>query len=888
MHRCFMKSAIATAFMLGFFISSSSLAQQMPVEDLTPAQQRIADARQQLQADPQKLQATNELAIALMRRARETADAGYLKEADATLAQALKRDAHDFALLRTKAALLVSEHEFAKAKELATALHSRTPDDVLTYGHLADAEIGLGEYAEAEKNVQWMMNLRPNNTPALMVGAKLRVLFGDGHGAIQFLNRAYAQTSPTEVEDLAWIMNQIAAIQIASGQNDAAAQTLAQAEQLFPGYPYAIENMARVRMGQSRPADAVALWKQAAKADGNPHVLYELARGEEAAGKPTEARATYTEFEKLACDPATATDDARLDLVRMYAGNPATAAKALQLAELEMKARQDVATLDAYGWALYANGKFQDADAAEQKAMAVGVQSAEIFDHAGRIAQKLNHADDAAKDFALAMQANPGSEFALDARKSLGGANLVAVAPTSAANPAAAEVVRADSTVIAADVPRPNVAAVFVPVPENLLTPRPTSSEQLLHSAQAAVARSPKDAAAYAGLGAAYFQRARETGDVSDYDLAEQSLKKALDVSSDDFASEAALETLAEVCMGEHRFTDALTYAQKALSLGTGELSPFAIVGDAHADMGDYDKAAVAYGRLTPRDMTLSARAAYARDSRVAYLKFVSGDTSGAIALMKTAVAEGTEAQLPGENLAWLNYELGEFESQAGDQSEADAAYLAALNIHPGDYRALAGLGKLRANAGRYQEAIVLYQKAIAIVPMPIFVAELGDLYAKQGNTTEAHKQFALVEYIGLLGKINQVLHNRDLAIFYADHDTKLAEGLELARKELEVRRDVYTWDALAWALYKNGKLNEAAEASHKALQFGTRDALLLFHAGMIAEAQGQPALARTELKEALKINPHFHTIYAEAAEQELAALETLSKSKEGSDNHGR
>ena len=51
---------------------------------------------------------------------------------------------------------------------------------------------------------------------------------------------------------------------------------------------------------------------------------------------------------------------------------------------------------------------------------------------------------------------------------------------------------------------------------------------------------------------------------------------------------------------------------------------------------------------------------------------------------MKTAVTEGVEAQLPSENLAWLYYELGEYETQAGDSASADAAYLAALNIASG------------------------------------------------------------------------------------------------------------------------------------------------------------------------------------------------------------
>jgi tetratricopeptide (TPR) repeat protein len=132
------------------------------------------------------------------------------------------------------------------------------------------------------------------------------------------------------------------------------------------------------------------------------------------------------------------------------------------------------------------------------------------------------------------------------------------------------------------------------------------------------------------------------------------------------------------------------------------------------------------------------------------------------------------------------------------------------------------------------------------------------------------------------------VLHNRDLALFYADHDIKLVESLELAQKELEVRRDIYTWDALAWALYKNDKLAEAAKASEKAMRFGTRDSLLLFHAAMIADRMGQHEQARNELRDSLQINPHFHLIYADAAQQKLLALEPQFASKGGSNAHLR
>lgn len=907
-----MRSPRATLFILGIFLSASAFARQTSVaapdpsnilseaaaQQQTPAQLRVAAARQQIAADPKKVQAYNELASAFLRRARETADPTYQESADEALAKGLQLDPTDFQLQKTQVALMLSRHQFAQALERARALNHHVPDDVMTYGYMAEADIGLGNYSEAVTNAQWMMNMRPRNTPALLVGAALRTVYGDAHGAIDFLKMAYGQTSPAEVEELAWIDNQIASIQIESGQNDAAALTLESAEQMFPNYPYTVENLARLRMAQNRANDAVQLWMQTAKMDRDPHVLYELATAQQTAGQSNDARANFAEFEKRAGAPETATDNSRLDLILLYAQSPATAPDSLKLAQQEIATRQDVWTLDAYAWALYANAKYQDADAAVQKAIAVGIQSAQIFDHAGHIAQKLNRSQDAARYFKLSIQSNPASEFAADALKS---ARLDEAADSGEQNaakhirepnltqadpPTASESTtdHADHAATSAVVGLTNSAHTFAPVPETLLTPVPTGTAHVIHNAQVILARNPKDAQAYASLGAAYFQHARETGDVRDYQLAEESLSKSLDLVSADFSAESALGTMAEVCMGEHRFTGALNYALKALSLGTGDVSPFAIVGDAYADMGEYDKAAAAYGRLTPRDMTLSPRAAYARDSRLSYLKFIAGGTAAAISLMKTAVTEGVEAQLPSENLAWLYYELGEYETQAGDSASADAAYLAALNTHPGDYRALASLARLRANNGRYAEAIELYQKAIAVVPMPIFISELGDLYARTGDQANARKQYEQVEYIGMLGHINQVLHNRDLALFYADHDMKLTEALDLAQEELEVRHDVYTWDALAWALYKNGKLAEAAKASEKATRFGTRDSLLLFHAGIIAEGLGQQEQARMDLKQALQINPHFHLVYASAAKQKLAAIDARAESKEGSD----
>jgi tetratricopeptide (TPR) repeat protein len=398
------------------------------------------------------------------------------------------------------------------------------------------------------------------------------------------------------------------------------------------------------------------------------------------------------------------------------------------------------------------------------------------------------------------------------------------------------------------------------------------ATDDLIKSLQARVKRYPEDHAGYAGLGAAYLQKGRETADAADYELAKGALEKSLDLLSNDPAAAFAMTQMAVVCMVEHRFEDALTWAQKALALGSGDPSPWAIAGDALADMGDYKGASDAYSRLESSYGSEDEKLAfsYQRDSRMSFLRFVAGDTQGAIRLMRSAVRTAMETHMPAENIAWSQYQLGEELFLAGETSAAEKAYLASLDESPNYYRALAGLAKVRASQGRYADAAKLYNAAISRVPYPEYAAALGDIYHKLGQPEDANKQYELVEFIGYLSQLNRQIHNRDLALFYADHDLKLHESLALAQKELEVRRDIYTWDVLAWSLFKNDKLQEAAEAISHALAQGTKDPQLFFHAGMIYERLGDSLKAKEYLQRALETNPEFQITYAETARQTL------------------
>src|SRR3984957_19658116 len=217
----------------------------------TPAEQRIAAATQQIDAHPKQAEGYNDLALAFISRAHESLSPDYDRQAAEAIAAGFRLAPQDFQLRKTHVALLLDQRDFAQARDEAKALNLHNPDDATVHGYLARAYIGLGNYQEAEASAQWMLNLQPFNVPGLLIAADLREHYGDPEGALEVLDRAYAETSPSETGELASIANRIAAIEIGMGKLDSASQMLRRADEVFPGYPETIKNRARVGVGST-------------------------------------------------------------------------------------------------------------------------------------------------------------------------------------------------------------------------------------------------------------------------------------------------------------------------------------------------------------------------------------------------------------------------------------------------------------------------------------------------------------------------------------------------------------------------------------------------------------------------------------------------------------
>jgi tetratricopeptide (TPR) repeat protein len=396
-------------------------------------------------------------------------------------------------------------------------------------------------------------------------------------------------------------------------------------------------------------------------------------------------------------------------------------------------------------------------------------------------------------------------------------------------------------------------------------------TDQSIQFFQAQLARDPDYYLNYNRLASAYVQKARETGDISYYELAEKALKKSLDLESQHAEAAAAFSQIGGVQFAEHRFAEAAASAEHATKLEPGDTAGWALAGDAQLEMGNYAEAEAMFKKLVPADEIQPHHGTdYLSTTRHASLAWMRGDVDSAISLMTQSTLLAGQAGLPAENQAWTQFMLGEQLFQSGDLPKAEAAMKASLAAYPGYHRAVAGMGQIRAAQLRFAEAAEYYKQAIDVIPLPVYAAALGDIDSRLGKKSDAEKQYALVEYIGQLSVLNKQVYNRELALFYADHDRRLDQALTLAQKELEVRHDVSTWDALAWALLKNGRTQDAGDAMKKAMAQGTRDPLLFFHAAAVEHRLGNARQSGNYAREAIAMNPQFHPLFADQARQWL------------------
>ncbi len=401
----------------GALVSGTPAAGEPP----DPIDQRIADARGNIAKDKKNTDAYNQLAIALTRRARESADPKYCAEADRTVDESLKIAPTAFDSRKVQVIVRLCEKRWAEALTEATALNKQIPDDLMMWGYMADAEIALGNYEPAEAHVQKMIDLRQVNPQGLERGAELRELFGFNDPAIEWWNSALRLTSATDTEERAWIFTRIARVDRILGRAEAAIGTAKSALTILPNYPWALDEMAAALADEKKYGEAAATLEERLRVAPGVPALFELGQAQSAAGNAGEAQRTFAEFEKQALARVNEADNANLQLARFYAGPGKRPAEAVRIAELTLAREHGVDVLEVYSSALAAQGNYKKAGEQIALALKPGVKNPAWLLEAGKLADKNGDAETAHKYYQEALEAAPSSPLAAEIIQALSG-----------------------------------------------------------------------------------------------------------------------------------------------------------------------------------------------------------------------------------------------------------------------------------------------------------------------------------------------------------------------------------------------------------------------------------------------------------------------------------
>jgi tetratricopeptide (TPR) repeat protein len=339
--------------------------------------------------------------------------------------------------------------------------------------------------------------------------------------------------------------------------------------------------------------------------------------------------------------------------------------------------------------------------------------------------------------------------------------------------------------------------------------------------------------AALEQLGYFFVTRARLSHDEA---LNEAALATASCLERRDPANDQARLLRGHVRHQQHRFAEAEAVG-RALVASRGLAIDFALLGDALMEQGKLAEAADAYQRM------IDLKPYYQSYTRAAHLRWLRGHLDGAIELMRKAVASASPRDP--EAGPWARTRLADYYLQSGRLDLARAECDTVLAGRPGYAPALLALGRVHLAQRRPLDAVAALRAAEAVNPQPDIRWTLADALRAAGLDADAAGVEATLVREGALRD------PRTLALYLSTRGESPDRAVDLARRELAVRGDVFTHDAVAWALARAGRADEAAPHMARALAEGTADARLFLHGGLIAAETGDRAGARRLLTRA-------------------------------------
>jgi len=283
--------------------------------------------------------------------ARVTGEHGHyypaaLKILDGVLADQPTDTNVEFQAKSLKASVLLSQHEFKEALQVAKEAAELYSYNAQIYGVLTDAYVELGDYTNAVKMADKMMSIRPDLRSYSRV-SYLREIHGDTEGAIEAMKLAVAAGYPS-YEETAWTRLTLGELYEQYGSLPEAEAQYQQILTERPNYPFAIAALAGIAEKNGNTKKAEALLKKACAIIPEVGFYEQLAALYLTTNRTEEAEKLNKEVVGMLEDDVIHGHNMNLEYARFYMDNEGDLDKALAYAKTEYNKRPnniDVNTL---------------------------------------------------------------------------------------------------------------------------------------------------------------------------------------------------------------------------------------------------------------------------------------------------------------------------------------------------------------------------------------------------------------------------------------------------------------------------------------------------------------------------------------------------------------
>lgn len=291
-----------------------------------------------------------------------------------------------------------------------------------------------------------------------------------------------------------------------------------------------------------------------------------------------------------------------------------------------------------------------------------------------------------------------------------------------------------------------------------------------------------------AELGEALLERARVTHDPDDVQRARSQLKQSLQLQ----ANFQALKAMAALCNFSHRFEEARSWAlqaQDALPEDTGTVAQQV---ESLLGLGLIDEAQAAVAQRTTREPDFYLTAAEAR------IMSARGDHDGAVACFVRAADIAQRFGAP-SLVVWSNVSAAAEYIDHDRAADAKPFLDAAALIDPHSPLLRVHLAEYESQRGHLREAAEIYSSLLREFDDPVVHAAAYHVQRALGDAARAQDHFRRAEFTFRKAEASGEVYTLEaLARLYRDARVRLPEAQDLARRNLEHKRDEHARSLLA------------------------------------------------------------------------------------------